>query len=162
MNVFTKHLYSDSIKWRFYHEIIDSQIKATKYSNGYIEFYSPRLEKRFIEKFYNVDKKTGQITSPGYGVATYVIDDEDYVNNRDKIVERHYEGNNFTEYINPFELTKLVPKGKENRIPHITQSISKNWMRLMVSEFGSVYSKEDKDKLEELLKEYESEHEIID
>ena len=154
---FQKHVYSDAIKWLVYHSIIDADVKTTIYSNGYVEFYCPRIGKRFFEKFYKIDKKTNKIISYEYGVATYVMDDNDYINNRQILVDQLSDD---MEAINPVVLSELVPKGKKNRIPHITQSRTKNWIRQMASEFGSIYSEKDQEEL--LVLEYENQHEIMD
>lgn len=156
---YTRHLYSDGIKWEVYHRVIDNDVKVTTYSNGYVEFYSPRAGKRFIEKFYKVDRKTNQIVEPAYGFPTYAIDDEKYIANRHRLVKN--VASDGKEAINPVILQELAPLDKAFRTPHITQSADKNWIRQMVSKYGSVYGDDEK-LADALIKEYENQHEIID
>jgi len=152
-----RHAYSDAVKWDVYHNIMDRDVRATAYANGYIEFYSPRTGKRFFEKFYKIDSKTGQITGYGYGFPTYEMDDKTYMAYRAQLIKVV----NGREAVNPMVLEKLVPKGPEHRTPHITQSERKNWIWKMVEKYGSVYG-DDRDALEANVAPYVHQHEIID
>lgn len=160
-SAYDRHQYSDEVRWSFYNGIIDKEVQVTMFSNGYVEFYSPRLQKRFIEKFYDINQD-GKIKGTGYGHATYVIDNDEYLKNRSQLVDDRYNvyGIVVSEMINEKYLRYLVPRGKD-RIPHVTQSIDKNWMRMMVSKFGSCYSEAEQDLLEKHLSELENQHEIL-
>jgi hypothetical protein len=163
---YSQHHYTDGTKWAFYHAL-DSEIQAKKYANGYVEFYSPRLNKHFIEKFYEVDSESYKITGLAYGCATYTINDQNYQRNRENLVDYDFSVNGeYLDTINVSNMRTLIPK--TDRVIHITQSTNNNWMRLILRKVNinlgndSRYTEEELEILNMVVTALENEHEIME
>lgn len=147
-----KYVYPDFVKWKFYNAL-DKDVRATRYANGFVEFASSKLGVRIIEKYYDGDK-------PAYGVATYVLSEEEFRRNEGELVTIGINGNTIMESA---VLREIVPR--EDRIAHRTQSEDKTWMDEVVKHFkeeiGTRYSKFEQDNLDETVKKYKTNYEMI-
>lgn len=124
-----KYIYPDFVKWKFYNAL-DKDVRATRYANGFVEFASTKLGVRIIEKYYDGDK-------PAYGVATYILSEEEFRKNETDLVTIGKNGNSIMEGA---VLREIVPRN--NRIAHRTQSTDKTWMDEMIKHFGIEYERE--------------------
>lgn len=156
-------VYPKFVKWEFL-SALDKDAMVTVYANGYVEAYSRKLGVRIIEKYFEVDKEGNRFGRDAYGHATFILDENTYIENFDMLVDR-YSG---TEpLLNTRTLSALVTN-KSDRIRHNTHSTNKNWMRSMVKRFGidletdldlvndSRYSKEELAHLKEIITRYEN------
>ena len=161
-----EYIYPVNIKWQFLNAL-DKNAIITKYSNGYVEVKSEKLGVRVIEKYFDV--KTNNNYSPAYGVATYVIDEEEYRGNEKELIKIDRKGE---PQLNDTILRLIVPK--TNRIRHNTKSSKKNWMREITMFFNieltgekqtekeSRYSQEELKNLSKIITQYEEKYiEII-
>ena len=160
-------VYPKYVKWEFLNAL-DKDAMITVYANGYVEAYSRKLGVRIIEKYFEVDRDGNQFSRDAYGYATFVIDENTYIENLDMLVDSHSRGELL---LNPKTLSFLVTD-KNDRIRHNTHSINKNWMRSMAKRFeidletdldlvnDSRYTKEELEKLRDIITRYE--HEYVD
>ena len=136
-----KNIYPDTVKWKFY-KALDKDARVTRYSNGFVEFASSKLDVRIIEKYYDGNK-------PAYGTATYILSEDEYRKNEADLVTIIPSG----LILESTTLREITPR--KDRIAHITKSTDKTWMDQMVRYFGIDYEREDdsrytKQELEEL------------
>lgn len=147
-----KYVYPDFVKWKFYNAL-DKDVRATRYANGFVEFASSKLGVRIIEKYYDGDK-------PAYGVATYVLSEEEFRRNESELVTIGINGNAIMESA---VLREIVPR--EDRIAHRTQSEDKTWMDEVVKHFKeeieSRYSETEKENLSDTVQKYKTNYEMI-
>ncbi len=147
-----KYVYPDFIKWKFYNAL-DKDVRATRYANGFVEFASTKLGVRIIEKYYNGDK-------PAYGVATYILPENEFRINESDLVTIGKYGNAIMEGA---VLRDIVPN--KDRIAHRTQSADKTWMDEMVRYFkGTIetrYTMQEQQHLKEVVENNKTNYEMI-
>lgn len=83
---------------------LDSEYSFEYKSDGSSICYLPNMKKYIIEKLYDKDNK------PAYGVATFIIDEDVYTANKDKILEN--------DVVNRSELGKLSKSSGVKRLIH--------------------------------------------
>ena len=147
-----RYVYPDFIKWKFY-KALDKDVRATRYANGFVEFASSKLGVRIIEKYYDADK-------PAYGVATYILSEDEFRRNESDLVTIGKNGNAIMESA---VLREIVPR--TDRIAHRTQSEDKTWMDEMVKYFNdtisSRYTEKESEFLQEIVKKHKTDYEMI-
>lgn len=150
-----KFVYPDFVKWKFY-KALDKDVRVTRYSNGFVEFASNKLNARIIEKYYDGDK-------PAYGTATYILSNEQFRNNENNLVTILPNA----VILESASLREITPR--KDRIAHRTQSTDKTWMDEMIKYFDieyerendSRYSKSELQELQAVVKKYKTEYEMI-
>lgn len=148
------YIYPDSIKWRFY-KALDKDMRVTRYSNGYVEFVSPKLGKRIIEKYYD---KAGK---QAYGTATYVLSNEDFKEHQDELITMSGR----EKILETTTLRKITPR--TDRIVHRTKSKDKSWMQAVAKYFDidlendSRYTQEEIENLRATIEQYKDRYEVI-
>ena len=147
-----RYVYKDNVKWKFY-KALDKDVRARRYANGFVEFASTKLGVRIIEKYYDGDK-------PAYGVATYILTEEEFRRNQSDLVTISKNGN---EIMESAVLREIVPR--TDRIAHRTQSEDKTWMDEMVKYFSdkisSRYEKKEIEQLQDTVQKYKTDYEMI-
>ena len=123
-----KYVYPDFVKWKFY-KALDKEARVTRYSNGFVEFASTKLNARIIEKYYDGDKTA-------YGTATYILSEEEFRENENDLVTIIPNG----VILESATLKEITPR--KNRIAHRTQSTDKTWMDEMIKYFDIDYERE--------------------
>ena len=158
-------VYPKFVKWEFLNAL-DKDAMITVYANGYVEAYSRKLGVRIIEKYFEVDKEGNQFGRDAYGNATFILDENTYIENLDMLVDSHSQGELL---LNPKTLSVLVTE-KRDRIRHNTHSINKNWMRSVAKRFeidleteldlvsDTRYTKEELAYLRDIITRYENEY----
>ncbi len=148
-NTFNKYIYPDSIKWKFF-QSLDPNMVVKMYTNGYVEFSSPKLDCRIIEKYYEEGKKV-------YGHATFLVPNDIYKENEDRLVTEVL--GNESAIIEPSILRDITPPG--NKVIHRTQSKDRTWMDDIIKHLNIDFEREDDsryspEELKSIQKEIES------
>ncbi len=126
-----KYIYPDSVKWKFF-QALDPNMVVKMHTNGYVEFSSPKLDCRIIEKYYEEGKKV-------YGHATFLVPNDIYERNKGKLITE-VPGNEST-IIEPSVLRDITPQG--NKVIHRTQSKDRTWMDDIIKHLNIDFERED-------------------
>lgn len=126
-----KYIYPDSIKWKFF-QALDPNMVVKMHTNGYVEFSSPKLDCRIIEKYYEEGKKV-------YGHATFLVPNDIYERNKGKLITEVPE--NESTIIEPSVLRDITPPG--NKVIHRTQSKDRTWMDDIIKHLNIDFERED-------------------
>lgn len=147
-----KNIYPDAVKWKFY-KALDKDARITRYSNGFVEFASSKLDARIIEKYYDGNKQA-------YGTATFVLPEDKYRKNEGDLITIIPNG----LILESTTLKEITPR--KDRIAHITKSTDKTWMDQIIKYFDidferendSRYSEEELKELKETVSKYKTKY----
>ena len=142
-----KYMMDPGARWKLM-TLLDKEYTQTLTNDGHIIFQLPNIDNgiAIIEKMF---KRTKERTKPSYGSATYIMTQEEFINNRSQIIE---ETSKNQIKINREKLLEMKVDEKTDKIVH-----SKGWGRHIKQYFNiEEESKYSKKQIEEIDKAIES------
>ena len=144
-----KYTMDPGARWKLM-TLLDKEYSQELCSDGHIIFKLPNLENGviIIEKMF---KKTKEGTKPSYGNATYIMSEEEFINNETQIVE---QTSRKEKRINREQLLKMREEEKTDKIIH-TKSWGRNIKQYFDIKEESNYSKQQIEEIDKAIRSIE-------